>query len=515
MSVERAPAAELLARADDWLEQTRADGELRAGWSRPTDAVLVLGSAQRLTAPGASLRRSTGGGAVSCDDHYLMLDVVLPRGHPLVIDDVGQLLPLAGAGAAGGARGARRRAARRDAARGRRAARRRTRRGPARVLRRHGLVRARDRNDGRKLVGLAQRRRGGAALLQAAAYVAAAAARRGRLRSGCRATRRSACASACCASRRWTRSRPASPRRRPPARSCCRDGDDRAAPARAVQPAHDARRRARRHAAPARRRRRARVRDAGGTGARARRPARRRDAADRPRRARCAPARSTACASCSAVDDDIAPFLALAERDSLLAGPVARARGLRASRAGTCLHALVRALAGQLVTFARGAAHRARDRVPRRPRACGAHALARARRSRAPLGRRRVRLAAWRRAGRRRSCASRRCSTSSASRRRARRRGRGAAPAGAPARPVVGRDVLPARPRPLRPRPRRRPRPDPLCGALLGRRAEAEDTAQLLERYGEWAGLASLHLLRAAPAAVRQERAPRARTASA
>ncbi|MDX6564082.1 MAG: hypothetical protein QOD65_3896, partial [Gaiellales bacterium] len=29
MSVERATAAELLARADDWLERTRADGELR------------------------------------------------------------------------------------------------------------------------------------------------------------------------------------------------------------------------------------------------------------------------------------------------------------------------------------------------------------------------------------------------------------------------------------------------------------------------------------------------------
>ena len=90
MTIQRAPAAALLARADDWLEQTRADGELRAGWSRPTDAVLVLGSAQRVSAPGPWLRRSTGGGAVSCDDRYLMLDVVLPRGHPLVIDDVGQ-----------------------------------------------------------------------------------------------------------------------------------------------------------------------------------------------------------------------------------------------------------------------------------------------------------------------------------------------------------------------------------------------------------------------------------------
>ena len=54
-----------------------------------------------------------------------------------------------------------------------------------------------------------------------------------------------------------------------------------------------------------------------------------------------------------------------------------------------------------------------------------------------------------------------------------------------------------------------------LCGALLGRRAEAGDTAELLERYGEWAGLASLHLLRAAPAHTRQEPVAQARTASA
>jgi 3-methyladenine DNA glycosylase/8-oxoguanine DNA glycosylase len=51
------------------------------------------------------------------------------------------------------------------------------------------------------------------------------------------------------------------------------------------------------------------------------------------------------------VDDDIAPFLALADRDPLLSASVARARGLRAPRAGTCLHALIKALAGQLVTF--------------------------------------------------------------------------------------------------------------------------------------------------------------------
>ena len=45
--------------------------------------------------------------------------------------------------------------------------------------------------------------------------------------------------------------------------------------------------------------------------------------------------------------------------------------------------------------------------------------------------------------------------------------------------------------------------------------ASGDVTAALLERYGEWAGLASLHLLRASPPVVRQERAPQARTASA
>jgi DNA-3-methyladenine glycosylase II len=34
-----------------------------------------------------------------------------------------------------------------------------------------------------------------------------------------------------------------------------------------------------------------------------------------------------------------------------------------------------------------------------------------------------------------------------------------------------------------------------LCAALRGRPAEAEDTRELLERYGEWAGLASIYLL--------------------
>jgi 3-methyladenine DNA glycosylase/8-oxoguanine DNA glycosylase len=34
-----------------------------------------------------------------------------------------------------------------------------------------------------------------------------------------------------------------------------------------------------------------------------------------------------------------------------------------------------------------------------------------------------------------------------------------------------------------------------LCRRLLGREATAEDTAELLVPYGEWAGLASVYLL--------------------
>jgi 3-methyladenine DNA glycosylase/8-oxoguanine DNA glycosylase len=34
-----------------------------------------------------------------------------------------------------------------------------------------------------------------------------------------------------------------------------------------------------------------------------------------------------------------------------------------------------------------------------------------------------------------------------------------------------------------------------LCSRLLRRPATAEDTAELLEPYGEWAGLASIYLL--------------------
>jgi AraC family transcriptional regulator of adaptative response / DNA-3-methyladenine glycosylase II len=52
-----------------------------------------------------------------------------------------------------------------------------------------------------------------------------------------------------------------------------------------------------------------------------------------------------------------------------------------------------------------------------------------------------------------------------------------------------------------------------LCTALLGRRAEPEDTAELLGRYGEWQGLASVYLLAGFAQGllpVRYERTPQA-----
>ena len=162
------------------------------------------------------------------------------------------------------------------------------------------------------------------------------------------------------------------------------------------------------------------------------------------------------------------------------------------------MHALVRALAGQLVTFEEARRiERAIVRRAGRPHA-GLFALARARRPRAPLGRRDQRLRPRARAGRRRSCASRRSSTSSAW----------------PASPPDAAAARLLRERQLGPwsvgtfflhglgRYDRGLVGDlgliRLCGELLGRRAEAADTAELLERYGEWAGLASLHLLRSA-----------------
>jgi lipoate-protein ligase A len=164
---------ELIARAGRWLDETIADGQPRAGWSRATDAAIVLGSGQRLDGfvpppPYGLTRRGTGGGAVICDAEYLMLDVTLPAGDARLLDDVTQSYRwLADAlVAALGVPGVRAVAPDEVRAQDERA------RAAGRVACWAGvgpfeLVDA----QGRKLVGLAQRRRRGGTLFQAAAYL--------------------------------------------------------------------------------------------------------------------------------------------------------------------------------------------------------------------------------------------------------------------------------------------------------------------------------------------------------
>jgi DNA-3-methyladenine glycosylase II len=209
-----------------------------------------------------------------------------------------------------------------------------------------------------------------------------------------------------------------------------------------------------------------------------------------------------------AVDDDIAPFLAMAARDELLAGSLTRTRGLRAARKGTCVHALVAGLAGQLVTFSEARRiERAIVRLAGVP-----HAGLTLSPDRAGLARLSAAEVASSGLASRRASALVRISQQLDLERLA-----SVPPDGAASRLLRERQIGPwsvgtfflcglgrydrglvgdlglIR----------------LCGDLLGRRAEAEDTAELLARYGEWPGLASLHLLRAAGAA--RTRAPRRR----
>jgi 3-methyladenine DNA glycosylase/8-oxoguanine DNA glycosylase len=219
-----------------------------------------------------------------------------------------------------------------------------------------------------------------------------------------------------------------------------------------------------------------------------------------------------------ALDDDIGPFLALAQRDELLSGPVSRARGLRAARAGTCLHALVRALAGQLVTFSE--ARRIERAIVQR--AGRPHAGLVLSPERADLARLSAAAVAACGLAPRRASALVRISQMLDVERLA-----SAAPDAAATRLLKERQLGPWSVGTFflcgLGRYDRGLVGDlgliKLCGALLGRAADAADTARLLERYGEWAGLASLHLLRSAVPVptlpTRQERAPRARIASA
>ena len=195
-----------------------------------------------------------------------------------------------------------------------------------------------------------------------------------------------------------------------------------------------------------------------------------------------------------ALDADHAPFLELARRDPLLRDVVGARPGLRPLRLGTVAHALLTALAGQLVTWreARGIERRIMRRVCRPhgelllpPTGADLAALSPAQATGAGLAPRRA--AALVRITRELDLERlHRVPSATVAARVERERMLGPWSAGVICVYGLGRhdrglvgDLGLIR----------------LCRELLGRRAEAEDTARLLERYGPWQGLASVHLL--------------------
>jgi 3-methyladenine DNA glycosylase/8-oxoguanine DNA glycosylase len=195
-----------------------------------------------------------------------------------------------------------------------------------------------------------------------------------------------------------------------------------------------------------------------------------------------------------ATDVDHTPFLRAAARDSLLERAVRRRPGLRPARLGTVTHALVRAVCGQLIT-AREAVQIERRllrtlcapagdlRLP--PEASDLARLSAAGAERSGLSPRRaaalVRVSRTLDLERLRSVPAQ-----SAVNRLCAEPGLGPWSAGVIAAKGLGSYA-------------HGPVGDlgliKLCGALLDRPADVADTARLLHRYGDWAGLAGAHLL--------------------
>ncbi|MGZ4258163.1 MAG: DNA-3-methyladenine glycosylase family protein [Gaiellaceae bacterium] len=194
------------------------------------------------------------------------------------------------------------------------------------------------------------------------------------------------------------------------------------------------------------------------------------------------------------LDDDHSEFLNRFAADPLLAESIRRMRGLRPMRTATVAHALLRAVAGQLIQ-----ASRARQIERLVVRACtqeldGLHAaptgadLARF----SPAGLRNLGLGARRGAALIRLCraldleALKNLPTGVVARRLERERGLGPWSIGVVALEGLGRyEYGLARDLGL----------VKLASSLWGRRVEAEEADVLLEPYGEWAGLASVYLL--------------------
>ena len=197
---------------------------------------------------------------------------------------------------------------------------------------------------------------------------------------------------------------------------------------------------------------------------------------------------------CLAIDDDHTPFVLRFQRDPLVGRSVRLLRGLRPLRTATVAQALLRALCGQLILTSEARAMERRI-VRAATTACeGLHAppttadLARF----SPAELRRLGLHARRGATLTRLCRSleleklKELPTAAVADRLERERGLGPWSVGVVCLQGLGRferglegDLGLIK----------------LLAAMRGRRVEGWETAELLEPYGEWAGLASVYLL--------------------
>jgi 3-methyladenine DNA glycosylase/8-oxoguanine DNA glycosylase len=194
------------------------------------------------------------------------------------------------------------------------------------------------------------------------------------------------------------------------------------------------------------------------------------------------------------LEDDHSEFLRRFAADPLLAAPIRRLRGLRPLRTATVAHALLRAVAGQLILARRARAIERLIVEAATPALDGLHAapscadLARF----SPAELRELGLGARRGASLVRLCRSfelerlKTVPTAAAAQRLERERGLGPWSVGVVCLQGLGRyerglarDLGLVR----------------LAAELWGRRVEAEETNELLAPYAEWAGLASVYLL--------------------
>jgi len=196
---------------------------------------------------------------------------------------------------------------------------------------------------------------------------------------------------------------------------------------------------------------------------------------------------------CLGIDDDHTPFILRFRRDPMIGPTIKHMRGMRPIRLATVAHALLRALCGQLILASEARAMERRIIRATTERRDGLSVppttadLARL----SPAQLRRLGLHARRGATLSRLCAwelerLKEQPTGAVADRLARERGLGPWSVGVVCLEGLGRfekglegDLGLVK----------------LLGAMRGRRVEGWETAELLEPYGEWAGLASVYLL--------------------